>query len=173
MTPASPSTSIEERVTAAIAVRHRRIHVLSYIAWALGGLSFLASATIVVIYFTSYLPKQKQVLQNIGLAVKASRTTVPPAAAGDANAAPQPSETPSEEAARWRQEFPAIQSLMTHVLGVGTMLIALAVGLVSLGMLVILTVVFLTRRATLSQIQTSLAQISAQLQSLRPGNSVG
>ena len=48
--------------------------------------------------------------------------------------------------------------------------LAVAVGLLAVGTLVLLAVVILSRRATLNQINASLAQISTQLKELQPGN---
>ncbi len=64
-------------------------------------------------------------------------------------------------------DFPSVQATMTHVLSFATMLVAIAVGLSALGTLVVLALVILTRRATLNQINVSLAQISTQLRNLQ------
>ena len=56
--------------------------------------------------------------------------------------------------------------VMTHALGVETMLIAGTVALVGLGSLITVVLVMVTRRVTLRQINESLAQISNQIRQL-------
>jgi hypothetical protein len=55
----------------------------------------------------------------------------------------------------------------------GTTLVAVVVGVLSLGTLVLLIVVILNRRVTLNQINVSLAQIAHQLRELQSSRGAG
>jgi hypothetical protein len=157
-------SALDERVTTAVATHQRRIRVLTGIAWALGILSFAASVAIVLTYFSAYLPKQMQLLQEVS-------HTRPPAAEATGAVSPQVDllyRGPEVAGPKPAFDYASVQATMTHAVSIGTMLIAIAVGLLALGTLVLLIVVWLTRRAALNQIQISLAQISGQLQALRP-----
>jgi len=119
-----------------------------------GFISIIASFAIVAGYFVLYRPKQMQLMQDFGAKVE----QVSPATAA----------TPPGASARARYDFPHIQVIMTHALSFGTMLIAVAVGFLSAGTIIMLALVVLQRRATLQQINVGLAQISDQLKQLQP-----
>ena len=65
--------------------------------------------------------------------------------------------------------FLGVPLAFTHVISMATTLLAIAVGVLGLGTLILLAVVILNRRATLHQVNASLAQISNQLREL-PGS---
>ena len=81
--------------------------------------------------------------------------------------AAQPTPAPGENPPPRKLDFPSVQATMTHVLSFGTMLVAVAVGFLAAGTLVMLALVVLQRRATLHQINVSLVQISGQLKELQ------
>ncbi len=138
---------------AAVASNQRRIRILSGLACALGLLSAAASIVIIFFYFSAYRPKQLQVMNELG--------------ARSVESVVVPSQQPQATGEARRYDFASVNFAMTHAVGMGTMLVATAVGLLALGTIVLLLVVIFTRRATLAHIQASLAQISAQLQLLR------
>jgi len=67
---------------------------------------------------------------------------------------------------QYRRSRDRLHMVMTHALGVETMLIAGTVALVGLGSLITVVLVMVTRRVTLRQINESLAQISNQIRQL-------
>ncbi len=152
-TPLPDASVIQERVAASVHSHQRKIRVLTGMAFVFGFLAITASIAIVSAYFVLYLPKQRQMLQDFG------------ASARVAHAAPE------ENSSKPKYDFAATEVVMTHVISIGTMLVAVAVGLLSLGTLVMLLLVVLHRRATLNQISVSLAQISNQLKDLQPRQS--
>jgi cytochrome c biogenesis protein CcdA len=156
--PASlPDTSaIHERVTAIVRSHQRKLRLLTGAAFFLGFLSVAASIVIVSTYFVSYRPKEKQLLREVTLAAQEAKTN-PAAAQGSAGDSP-----------RLKFDYPSVQATMTYVHSLAITFMAVALGLLALGTLVLLAVVILSRRATLSQINASLAQISRQLGELRP-----
>ena len=109
-----------------------------------------ASLLIASAYFILYRPKQMQLLRDVTIAAQEAH--------------------PDGQAARRPLDFPSVQATMTHVLSFGTMMVAVSVGLLGAGTLVLLAVVVVGRRATLQQVNASLAQISAQLQQLQLQN---
>ena len=72
-----------------------------------------------------------------------------------------------EETLQRLDRFLGVEIFMTHVISMGTTIVAAAVGVLALGTLVLVLVVMLNRRVTLNQINVSLAQISSQLKDLQ------
>ena len=155
--PASlPDASvIHERVTASVRSHRRTIRMLTSVAFFLGFLSVVASVVIVSNYFVFYRPKEKQLLRDVTLAAQEAKTN------------PTPQE-PAGSSPKLSFDYPSVQATMTYFHSVVITFLAVAMGLLALGTLVLLVVVVLNRRATLGQINASLAQISSQLRELQP-----
>ena len=153
----SPEISaINERVAVSVRSHQRRIRALTGFAFLLGFLAVAASVIIVSAYFVFYRPKEKEVLRQVTLAAEQAKANPAPAEGGAAPKLPF--------------DFPSVQATMTFFHSVLIALLAGAVGLLALGTLVLLAVVILNRRATLQQVNASLAQISAQLGELQLQN---
>ena len=153
---ASPELSaINERVTASIRSHQHKIRALAGVALLLGFLAITASVVIVSAYFVFYRPKEKEVLRQVTLAAEQARVNPAPAEGGAAPAPKPPF------------DFPSIQATMTFFHSVVITLLAAAVGLLALGTVVLVAVIILNRRATLHQVNASLAQISFQLRELQ------
>ncbi len=148
-------TTLNERIASGVQLHQRKMRALTGAAFLFGFLAVTASIAVVAAYFVFYRPKQMELLRQVTIAAQALRTNPAPP--------PQIPENPPLPPL----DFPSVQVTMTHVLGFGTMLVAIAVGLSAGGTLVMLALVVLSRRATLSQINLSLAQISTQLKDLR------
>ena len=151
--------AINGRVASAVRSHQRKIRTLSVLAFILGFVAVAASILIVTAYFIIYRPKEKEVLRQVSLAAERAKT--PASATGDSTA-PAP---------RLPFDFPSVQATMTFFHSLVIMFLAGAVGLLALGTLVLLAVVILSRRATLNQINISLAQISNQLRELQNSQS--
>ena len=147
-------SAIAERATAGVRSHQTFIRLLAGAAFLLGFLAVAASVLIVVAYFVIYRPKEKEVLQQVTLAAEQAK-----AARAQGNEAAPPPKLPFD--------FPSVQATMTFFHSVVLTGLAVAVGVLALGTLVLLAVVVLSRRATLQQINHSLAQISAQLRALQ------
>ena len=152
-------TAINQRVATGVESHKRTIRVLTGAAISLGFLAVIASGLIVSAYFVFYRPKEKEVLRQVTQA--AQRAAVHPVPA-DGGAGPTP---------KLPFDFPSVQATMTFFHSVIITALAVAVGLLAVGILVLLAVVLLSRRATLNQINASLAQISNQLKQLHSGTS--
>ena len=156
---ASPDLSaINERVTTSIHSHQRKIRALTGLAFLLGFLAVAASVVIVSAYFVFYRPKEKEVLRQVTLAATQAKANAAPAEGGPASAPKLPF------------DFPSVQATMTFFHSVVITLLAGAVGLSAVGTMVLIALVVLSRRATLHQINASLAQISTQLKELQPDN---
>jgi len=156
---APEANAIHKRVITGVRSHQRTIRVLSSLAFLLGFLAIAASIVIVSAYFVLYRPKEKQLLREVTLAAQ------------QAQQAKQTQGT-AADAPKLNFDYPSIQATHTYFLSICILLTALSVGLLALGSLVLLAVVALNRRVTLNQINTSLAQISAQLRELHDARSV-
>jgi len=148
-TPTTPEVStVNEAVLTGVRAHRLKIRVLTVLSLALGFAAITASIIVVLAYFVLYRPKEAEVLREIDMVATAKA----------------PTELPFD--------FPQTQARMAFFHSMVLMALAVAVGLLSLGTLVLATVVILNRRATFKQVSGSLAQISLQLQQLqtrRPG----
>lgn len=149
-------SAITERVTATVRTHQLKIRLLTGAAFLLGFLSVAASVVIVSAYFVSYRPKEKQLLREVTLAAEAAKAN------------PAPAQGSAGDSPSLNFYYPSVQATMTYFHSLVITFMAVAMGLLAVGTLVLLGVVILTRRATLSQINASLAQISRQLGELRP-----
>jgi hypothetical protein len=148
--------AITQSVTAAVNSHKRKIRFLTGAAFLLGFLAVAASVLIVSSYFVLYRPKEKEVLLQVTLAAERARAN------------PAPAGGPGQADPGLPFDFPSIQATMTFFHSVIITLLAVAVGILGLGTLILLLVVVLSRRVTLQQINASLSQISRQLANLRP-----
>ena len=151
--------AIHDRVTAAVRSQATKTRILTSIAFLFGFLAVTASVLFVCAYLVLYLPKQKQILRNAEAVAQSAR----PVAGGKEESVP--------EAIKRIDQFLGVEIILTHVVSMGMTAIAIMVGVLALGTLVLLTIVVLNRRATLHQINVSLAQISSQLRELQAARS--
>ena len=150
--PTNPLTNLDDinaRVAAAVKAQRNRIRALTSMALLFGFLAIGASILIVAFYPVMYLPKQKELIKRAEAAATQAKTET------------------TEESLRRLDKFVGAEILMTHVISMGTTIVAAAVGILALGTVVLVLVVVLNRRATLNQINASLAQISIQLKDLQ------
>lgn len=145
--------ALNERITSGVQSHRVKIRLLTSVAFLFGFLAIATSILLVWCYLFLYLPKDKQLMRDAANFAAGQRST--------------------EDAVKRIDNFLGAQILMTHVISMATTIVAIAVGVLGLGTLVLLTVVMLNRRATLSQINASLAQISNQLRELHSVRSAG
>lgn len=146
---------MNERVLAGVKAHRRKIRILTGATFVFGFLAIAASVALVWAYLILVLPKQKQMLRDAeypALKTSAGVAAEPPAI---------------QEAIRRIDRTLSTEVLMMHVMSVGVTLVCIAVGVLGLGTLVLVALVMVQRRATLSQISDSLAQISRQLNEMR------
>lgn len=147
-------SAISQRVAEKLRSHQRRIRLLTGAAFLLGFLAVATSFFIVSGYFVFYRPKEKEVLRQVTLAAQRAKTE------------PAPSDNTTPVTAKLPFDFPSVQATMTFLHSVAIASLGAAVGILALGTLVLLAVVVLNRRVTLRQVNTSLAQISAQLKEI-------
>lgn len=153
--PNLSASELPDRVNAALRSHRMKIRVLSGVAFLFGFLTVASSVAIVIFYLIFYLPKQKQLLRDAEVAVEQAKQN------------PSTGEASLQRAVKRIDDFLGAQILMTHVTSMGATAVAVVVGVLGLGTLVLLSVVILNRRVTLNQINASLAQISGQLRELQ------
>ena len=147
--PLPDINEINSRVAAAVQSHRTKLRILTGAALTLGSIAVAISLVILVFYPVMYLPKQKDLLQRAQAAATQAQTET------------------TEETVKRLDKFVRVEILMTHVVSMGTTIVAAAVGALALGTLVLVLVVTINRRTTLSQINISLAQISGQLKELQ------
>lgn len=145
---------------AATAVRSHRIkiRVMTTVAFLLGFLAMVTGILIVWTYPILMLPKQKELARGAEILVRQFQTN---------SAAAQPM---GGNPGKQMGYILAAEVQMNRVTSMGAVVVALAVGVLGLGTLILLTVVILNRRVALNQINDSLAQISKQLRELHTGS---
>jgi Na+/citrate or Na+/malate symporter len=143
--------AINQRVKAAVHSHRIKLRWLTTAAFVFGFVAIATSIFIVWFYLNICLPKQKAMFDASQKAVEQAKTSTDSAEAG----------------VKRIDNLLRDEVVLTYVLSVGVTLVALAVGALGLGTLILLTVVVLNRRATLNQINASLAQISNQLRELQ------
>jgi uncharacterized protein YoxC len=147
--PLPDLNNINASVTAAVTSHRTKLRVLTGAALSLGLIAVAISFLILVFYPVMYLPKQKELMKRAETAAAQSKTET------------------VEQTVNRLDRFVHVEILMTHVVSMGTTIVAAAVGALALGTLVLVMVVTINRRSTLQQINVSLAQISAQLKQLQ------
>ena len=155
----NPSSNLDLIATAVRA--HRiKIRVMTTAAFLLGFLAVITGILIVWSYPIFMLPKQKELALGAEFLVHQFQTN---------SAAAQP----VGDVGKQMGYMLAAEIQMNRITSMGTVVVALAVGVLGLGTLILLTVVILNRRVALNQINASLKQISDQLRELpntRGGN---
>jgi hypothetical protein len=141
--------SINDAAMAGIRTHRLKLRALNVGASVLGVAAVLTSIVIVWSYLILYLPKDKEIMRGAEMVLMQAKTL------------------PVEEVAKQQTQFLQAEIVFTHVIAMCVTLIAVAVGILGLGTLLLLGVIVMNRRATLSQIQASLAQISEQLRLLK------
>jgi hypothetical protein len=166
MNPTEPSNSdktLEQSVITTIHGQQRRLTFLTWAAIGLWSLAVLGSVGVLVFHTVFYAPKEKQLLQDYG-AKSALNVPSPPMDR-------MPGGTPQDaETIRVVKQSLGAQMQLSYVITRGVLIVASAVLILACGTLVTLALVIFSRRATLQQLQQGLAQITEQLQRLRPGN---
>jgi len=153
--------ALNDHVTAAVRSHQLKLRVMTSVAFLFGFLAVVTGIFIVWFYLIMYLPKQRQMLYDAEKAVQQAKTNT------------VSGQTPIQDEVKRIDKFLGVQILFTHVISMGVTITALAVGMLGLGTLILLSVVILNRRATLNQINASLAQISDQLRQLQDNRSTG
>lgn len=153
--------AINDRVTAAVRSHRIKIRVLTSVAFLFSFFAVAASVLFVWCYLKFYLPKQEQMLHDAKSVVLQSRRNP---AAGEGSV---------QDSVKRIDIFLDTHIVMTYMVSMGTTVIAIVVGILGLGTLVLLTVVVLTRRIAPNQLNASLAQISNQLRELQTNRSPG
>lgn len=147
-------SELSNRVNAGVSLHQRKIRALAAAAFAFGFLTIVASIVVITLYTMFYQPKQNYLLKQVLSAAQAKQAA---ATSSDKTAAPP---TP---------DIGAAQVTLTAALSYGVMFLAIAIGCLAIGTIVMVTLIVVQRRATLSHISTSLAQISEQLKALNAG----
>lgn len=140
---------INSRAAAAVNSHRTQLRFLTGAALTLGLIAVAISFLILVFYPVTYLPKQKELLRRAEAAATQVKTET------------------MEDTVKRIDKFVGVEILMTHVISMGTTIVAAAVGALALGTLVLVLMVTINRRSTLKQINASLAQISGQLKELQ------
>ncbi len=151
----TPQSAFNDQVNTAVRAHRGKIRLLTGVAFLFGFLAIITSIALVWSYMIVYLPKDKQVMRDAGIA-----------------AIQRDSVSAAERASR-SDQFLGAQIAFTHVISVAVTILSIAVGVLALGTLILAAVVTLNRRVTLNQINTSLAQISDQLRDLRSSRAPG
>lgn len=148
----SEASKLQQQAFTAVQSHRRKIQALTVAALVLGFLAVAASITIVTLNEMYVRPKQNKLAADSG------------AIAWPSGGVGAPSSSPDAVQAR----LLALEIDMMRVISMGSMMVAGSVGLLGLGTLLLVAAVMLNRRATLNQVNASLAQISAQLREWRP-----
>ncbi len=151
---AEPSTpdadAIQERVKAGVKAHRIKLRLLTMAAFVLGFVAMITSLLVVWCYPVFILPKARELeLEAAKLIEQLKANATAPA--------------PGDDAGRQTGKLLAVEIQMTNITTAGTVVVAVAVGLLGLGTLTLLTVVILNRRVALNQINASLAELSNAL----------
>lgn len=148
----SETAKLQQQASAAVQSHRRKIQALTFAAFVLGFLAVAASISIITLNEMYVRPRQEK------LAAESGAIAWPSGGTADTN-----SRSDTIQA-----RVLALEIDMMRVISMGSMMVAGSVGLLGLGTLLLVAAVMLNRRATLNQVNTSLAQISAQLRDWRP-----
>ena len=153
--PSQDLSAINDRITATVRSHRIKIRVLSTVAFMFGFLAIATSLGLAWSYVVFVLPRQSQMVEDGLVAMQQAKTH------------PATEPVPTSDDTMQIHRFLSMQADMVRSVSVGTSMLALAVGVLGLGTLVLLTVVILSRRSTLDHVNTSLVEISQQLRDLR------
>jgi hypothetical protein len=159
--PSNPENRLEQSVFKTIHMQQRRLTMLTWVGIALWILAVICSVGVLIFYPVFYAPKERHMLDNYG-----AQSTMPvPSRAIDR----MPGGTPQDaETIRVLQQSLGAHMHLSYVVTRGVLIVASALLILACGTLVTLALVVFSRRATLQQLQHGLAQITEQLQRLRP-----
>lgn len=143
--------ALQSQAAAAVQSHRRKIQAFTIAAFTLGFLAVAASITIVTLNEMYVRPRQEMLARQ-------SRELAWPGGETAGNRS-----DPQNVQAR----ILALEIQAMSVVSIGSMMVAGSVGLLGLGTLLLVAAVSLNRRATLHQVNASLAHISAQLGELR------
>lgn len=151
--PGPDAGAINELVRATVHSHRIKLRVFTSASFVLGFVAIAASIFIVWSYLIFYMPRQR-VMLNL------SQQTMEPAGTGTDSAG---------DGMKRMQRLLGAEVGLTYVVSMGVTVVAVAVGVLGLGTLMLLTVVILNRRVALKQINASLTQISNQLREMQGG----
>ena len=154
------ANAMGERILDGIAGYERKMRALTAVAFTFGFLAIAASILIVAAYVVLYRPKQMQLMHDFGARLE----RIDPGASAQTGPSP-------ELNGRDRYDFPHIQVIMMNAVSFGSMLVAIAVGLLAAGTLSTLALIIVSRRAAMSQINANLGEITEQLKRLSAASS--
>lgn len=143
---------MNERTLRSIKNHQRGLKVLTGAALGLWLVAMVGSIFPIWAYFVVYIPKEKQMLRDFEKEYQAASTNAVPTASGE-----------SEKERVGKRHLPFV---MTRAVGMGMVLTAACVAVLSAGMLATIILVIWNRRVTLRQINANLTQISAQLKGM-------
>lgn len=147
--PSRDPAAINTRAAAAVGSHRLRTRILTSLALLFGFVAIATSLGLAWSYYIFVLPRQTETIQH------GSQAFIPH------NAPAQPPST--EEALQRIDRHLRMEAEVSRALGVGTSILAAAVGALGLGTLVLLLLVMLNRRTALNQLNVSLTEISRQL----------
>jgi hypothetical protein len=137
---------------------HRlKVRILSATAFFFGILAIVASLGLALSYVVFILPMQSHLFEEATEVARQHGT----------NAVARPEAIP--EALRRMDDLLRKQIETSYITNLGTTMLAVAVGASGVGTLMLHLLVLLNRRASLKQVNASLAEISSQLRDLGPG----
>lgn len=154
--PTPDSNAINESIKTAVNSHRIKLRVLTTAAFVFGFLALVTGLVITWVYPVAVLPKQRELVQHAETLLAQHRTS---SVAGK----------PESDADKEIRHLLAVEIMVGNVTTAGTAIVALAVGLLAFGTLLLLSVFILSRRVALNQINLSLTQISNQLQELQKG----
>ena len=161
--PSTSNKTLEQSVFTTIHGQQRRLNFLTWAGIGLWSLAVIGSVCVLVFYPVFYAPKERQMLDSFG--AKSSLNIPSPSIDR------MPGETLQDgETIRVLQQSLGAQLQLSYVVTRGVLIVASALLILACGTLVTLALVVFSRRATLQQLQQGLAQITEQLQRLRPGD---
>lgn len=154
--PMPVAGTINEQAKTAVQMHRIKLRLLTTAGFVCGFVAIVASTCIVWFYMIMYLPRQRQLMEDLEQTLRGANLITNSAA----------------ESMRQITQALGVEATLTHLASMEITMVALSVGVLGLGMLVLLTVVVLNRRAALDQINASLAQISNQLRQLKSSGDV-
>ena len=149
--PTTPDAgAINELVKTAVHSHRTKLRVLTTAAFVFGFVS-IATSIYIASFWLLMLPKQREMLHDPQNYVEPAKTKTESA----------------EDGVKRLDKIVLTEAGLTYVASTQATCLALAVGVLGLGTLILLTVVVLNRRVALNQINNSLVQISNQLRELK------
>jgi len=152
--PASNAGAINELVRTAVHSHRIKLRVLTAAAFVFGFVAVAASILIASLCLHQW-PMQSEILKDLPYPKTMEQA--------------KPNTESSEDRLNRIERIIHQEAFITRMASTEAAGVALAVGVLGLGTLILLTVVILNRRVALNQINASLSQISNQLRELQAG----